>query len=331
MHQLGPTDQLRVLVADDDPIQRSLVGTRLAALNGTMVEAEDGLVAWELLTSQTFDMAIVDLGMPNLDGIALIRCMRGHPRTRHLPIIVITSRDDKPAIEEAYAAGASSFLIEPVVSATLEHLVGFLLRLVQAERKSRTDFHKAAALGRAKETLLLNLTEETTATVDEIRRQVDRLIALWSGPAVPAFLVNQLDRISAQCIGLRDFAGRINTALEVVNDTIIVDSRKVLLVDIIDQVLGKVDAIANDAGVSVILEAGADAFLSCDAEAIELALAHLVENAIAHSPAAEAVHVSTHIFPRRRAWNRDHGCRSRDPSGRHWTPHYDAAPRRRGG
>ncbi len=84
-HKDVTRDPLRVLVADDDPILRSLMRARLVRFNGHAVDAEDGLAAWTLLCSQTFDIAIVDLGMPNLDGISLIQCMRGYPRTRHLP------------------------------------------------------------------------------------------------------------------------------------------------------------------------------------------------------------------------------------------------------
>src|SRR5262245_18973837 len=99
IHKDAIRDPLRILVADDDPILRSLMRARLVRFNGQAVDAEDGLTAWRLLCSQTFDMAIVDLGMPNLDGISLIQCIRGYPRTRHLPIIVVTAQDDRTSID----------------------------------------------------------------------------------------------------------------------------------------------------------------------------------------------------------------------------------------
>ena len=85
---------IRVLVADDDPIVRSLISQHLVELNAVAVEAEDGAVAWRLLGEQSFDLAIVDLAMPEVDGFQLIARMRGHLAMLHLPILVVTSRED---------------------------------------------------------------------------------------------------------------------------------------------------------------------------------------------------------------------------------------------
>ena len=56
---------MKILVADDDPILRSLMRARLVRFNAQAVDAADGMAAWTLLCSQTFDMAIVDLGLPD--------------------------------------------------------------------------------------------------------------------------------------------------------------------------------------------------------------------------------------------------------------------------
>ena len=151
MTSLRDNRPIEVLVADDDPIQRSLVRARLSRLNAKAIEAEDGKIAWSLLTSRSFDLAIVDLSMPHLDGIALMQCIRGHPRTKHMPVIVITSRGDRESIDAAFAAGASSFLVKPVVWSTFEPHVDFLLRLVSAARDARVAGQKSDAAYNAKE------------------------------------------------------------------------------------------------------------------------------------------------------------------------------------
>ena len=124
--QSGP---IRVLVADDEPITRFLTASKLARLNGHVLEAEDGLSAWDLLLSQPCQLAVIDLEMPKLDGFGLIQCVRGHPKTRHLPIVVLTSRDDKEAIERALIAGATSYLIKPLNWKLFGHHIGHLLEL----------------------------------------------------------------------------------------------------------------------------------------------------------------------------------------------------------
>ncbi|HZA02405.1 MAG TPA: response regulator [Hyphomicrobiaceae bacterium] len=122
-------EPIRVLVADDEPITRFLTASKLARLNGHVLEAEDGLSAWDLLLSQPCQLAVIDLEMPKLDGFGLIQCVRGHPNTKHLPIVVLTSRDDKEAIERALIAGATSYLIKPLNWKLFGHHIGHLLEL----------------------------------------------------------------------------------------------------------------------------------------------------------------------------------------------------------
>lgn len=119
-----------VLVVDDEEITRSLVVSKVALLRVATLEAADGSEAWRVMLQRDISLAIVDLEMPNLDGVELLRCMRGHPRTRHIPVIVLTWRDDKSAIESALAAGATSYLTKPLNWALfgdhIRHVLGIL-------------------------------------------------------------------------------------------------------------------------------------------------------------------------------------------------------------
>ncbi|MGE0699467.1 MAG: response regulator [Hyphomicrobiaceae bacterium] len=118
---------LRALVADDDAILRQLMRARLAGLVDEVVEASDGLDAWRLASSEPFDVAILDLMMPGVNGQALIQCLRGHPRTRRLPIVVVTSNEDHTSIQRALDAGASAVMTKPVSWCRLKYEIGRLL------------------------------------------------------------------------------------------------------------------------------------------------------------------------------------------------------------
>ena len=67
------SQKARVLVADDDALCRRTVATKLVRLQATVTEADDGYAAFELLRRQEFDLAIIDLEMPNMDGYELGR------------------------------------------------------------------------------------------------------------------------------------------------------------------------------------------------------------------------------------------------------------------
>ena len=80
-----------------------------------VVEAEDGQSAMShLSTSGVVDLAIVDLEMPNINGVELIRQIRSQPALKHIPIIVLTANETRGGLENALMAGATSFLLKPL-------------------------------------------------------------------------------------------------------------------------------------------------------------------------------------------------------------------------
>ncbi|NJO32447.1 MAG: diguanylate cyclase [Rhodospirillales bacterium] len=80
-----------------------------------MVEAEDGQSAMShLSTLGVVDLAIVDLEMPNINGVELIRQIRSHGALKHIPIIVLTANETRGGLENALTAGATSFLLKPL-------------------------------------------------------------------------------------------------------------------------------------------------------------------------------------------------------------------------
>lgn len=123
----------RALIVDDDPILRSILTSKLHGLIDDVVEADDGAVAWPILSSEEFQIAFVDLEMPNLDGVSLIRCIRSHPKTRHLPVVVITGRQDAGALRLTLDAGATSYLVKPLNWSMFEHHIGHVLALGRAQ------------------------------------------------------------------------------------------------------------------------------------------------------------------------------------------------------
>lgn len=88
------TDFARVLVVDDDPILREFAISYLTSPNMEVSVAEDGQIAMEALRKSDFDVALVDLDMPNLNGFELMEAMGRDPRLLSVPVVVITGRDD---------------------------------------------------------------------------------------------------------------------------------------------------------------------------------------------------------------------------------------------
>ena len=128
---------MRILVADDDPIQLEAAFAWLSCHPAEVVTTDNGSDAWDRLSREDFDLAIIDIHMPKLDGFGLIHWLRQTPKTVDLPIIVVTSRHDGDAIEQAYAAGATSFVTKPVNWQLFSHQVRFVVRNGLIEREMR--------------------------------------------------------------------------------------------------------------------------------------------------------------------------------------------------
>ncbi len=130
----------RVLVVEDNPhvseifryAFRRIVSERLGQDVAVDVDgAADGHQAWTRLESMAdgearYDLVILDLMLPVLDGTAVLERVRAHPSLASLPVIVITAGDDE-ACQEARAAGATEVLRKPVQFAQIREVVGALI------------------------------------------------------------------------------------------------------------------------------------------------------------------------------------------------------------
>jgi two-component system chemotaxis response regulator CheY len=117
-----------ILVVDDSPTIRRMVRAALGALGGvTFAEAGSGLRAIEMLGMEPVQIVVLDLNMPDMHGLDVIRFLRSHERYRQLPVIVLTTRGDESSRHAALEAGASVYLTKPFVPGTLLSSVRDLL------------------------------------------------------------------------------------------------------------------------------------------------------------------------------------------------------------
>jgi two-component system KDP operon response regulator KdpE len=102
---------LRILVIDDEPPIRKLLRVGLSAHGYQIVEASNGKMALDLLSEQTPDLVILDLGLPDMEGHELLRTIRA--RNDSVPIVVLSSRDDETGKVQALDSGADDYVTKP--------------------------------------------------------------------------------------------------------------------------------------------------------------------------------------------------------------------------
>jgi DNA-binding response OmpR family regulator len=123
----------RILVVDDDPILREFATVYLSAPCTTIDTACDGVAARIRLGQVPYDIVLLDIEMPQLDGLSLLHEIRSVGRLRHLPVIMLTGHDDIASIDRAYHAGANSFAAKPVNWRQLSYQIRYVLRTRRLE------------------------------------------------------------------------------------------------------------------------------------------------------------------------------------------------------
>jgi two-component system chemotaxis response regulator CheY len=104
----------RTLVVDDSPTMRRMVMASLREVcDGGFAQAASGLEALEQLALGRAALMVLDLNMPDMHGLEVLRFVRNHPAFRRLPVIVLTTRGDQESRSAALAAGASLYLTKP--------------------------------------------------------------------------------------------------------------------------------------------------------------------------------------------------------------------------
>jgi two-component system chemotaxis response regulator CheY len=103
------------LVVEDSPTMRQLIVFALSRVKGlTCTEADDGVDALKKLSGQRFDIIITDINMPVMDGLKLVKRIRGDETYRDVPIMIITTEGAEEDRERALALGANCYIAKPI-------------------------------------------------------------------------------------------------------------------------------------------------------------------------------------------------------------------------
>ena len=118
-----------VLIVDDEPMTRTLLRLMLERAGFRILEAEDGVMALEMIAEQLPEVVVLDVMMPHLDGITVCETLRKQAETAALPIILLSARTAPDAIRRGLQAGANRYLGKPV---SREELIRTIREVLQS-------------------------------------------------------------------------------------------------------------------------------------------------------------------------------------------------------
>lgn len=128
----------RILVIDDEAGVRELISDALSMSDFSSAQAIDGLEALSLLRREKFDLLILDINMPKLDGLALLEKLRSEGTS--IPVLMLSARADKSDINSGLRIGADDYLTKPF---SIEELV---LRVKAILRRSQSEIYEVKVI-----------------------------------------------------------------------------------------------------------------------------------------------------------------------------------------
>ena len=122
-------ERQRILIVEDSPTMRQLLVFALRRLASVdIVEAQDGMDGLRKLSSDHFDLALIDINMPVMDGLKLISLIRGDESLKEIPIVVITTEGANEDRRRAIELGANEYLCKPIQANQVLSVVKGLLK-----------------------------------------------------------------------------------------------------------------------------------------------------------------------------------------------------------
>jgi len=105
---------MKILIVEDDISTRKLEQMMLRRAGYGVLEAENGLVAFEVLDIEHIDVILLDVLMPEMTGIEFLRKLKSNPITARIPVILCTSVSEEDTVQEALSLGINGYILKPI-------------------------------------------------------------------------------------------------------------------------------------------------------------------------------------------------------------------------
>jgi len=119
----------KILIVDDAVTVRMYHRKLMEALGYQVAEAENGIEALEKMLDENFDLSLVDVNMPKMDGYRLVEEMRQNDVLMAIPVIMISTEEEEGDKTKAYMAGANFYIVKPAKAEELQDYVSLMVRV----------------------------------------------------------------------------------------------------------------------------------------------------------------------------------------------------------
>ncbi|MDC7784477.1 response regulator [Rhodoplanes sp. TEM] len=249
-------DPPKILAVDDAPENLEILRTRLAAKGYDVITAADGEEGLARARAESPDLVLLDIMMPKLDGIAVLKALKADTALRFVPVVLVTAKADTRDVVAGLEAGADDYLTKPFDQAALVARVRSLLRIKELHDLATAQAARLAEQAEALAAANRSLEERVAAQVAEIERigrlrrflppQLAEIVSREGGAA----LVSHRREITVVCCDLRGFTA-LTEASEPEDVMTVLDEYHRAVGELIFRHEGTLERFAGD-GVMVI-------------------------------------------------------------------------------
>ncbi len=284
-----PENASRILIVDDEPANVTILD-RLFRSEYCTTSASNGQIALDLLDRETFDLVLLDIMMPIVSGLEVLRRIRESARTADLPVILISARLDENDIVEGLSIGASDYVTKPFRFAELRARARTQITLKRLQDERKHTIEQLSAAHELKDRIFRIASHDLKAPMSNLYL-ANYLVRKHVGenPQVTELLNNadaNLNTMQAVINEFLDVAALQNGRLELQPEDVVVET---VVNDLVKQY--HLTALKKD----IEIETRVSGMIRGDAGRYTQALSNLISNAIKYSPKGTSIAISTEL------------------------------------
>ncbi|VXC87559.1 Response regulator receiver sensor signal transduction histidine kinase [Burkholderia sp. 8Y] len=280
------TQPIHVLIVDDIRNNITALEASLARPDLSVLKAESGPAALELLLKHEVALAILDVNMPGMDGFELAELMRGSPRTAHVPIIFLTATaQDTNRTFRGYEAGAVDFLYKPFDSRILNSKVDVFIQIERQKQQLATQLATVQQLLDANEMLMAVLGHDLRTPLSAVIASAEYLARFVKDENV----ANIGTRIKSSGMRMVRMVDQLLNLARLRGGRVTLQPRAVELSTLAKNIVEEYEARVGKGRIFVLRQG--DTLLQGDGDLLSQVFSNLIGNALQHGLEGASIQV----------------------------------------
>ena len=286
-----------LLVVDDIEANRDVLSRRLERQGHAVATAENGRQALEMLRTDAFDLVLLDIMMPEMDGYEVLRRLKADETLRHLPVIVISALSEFDSVVRCIEMGAEDYLPKPFNPTLLKARIGACLERKRARDRETRLFEQLQGNYRRLQELEKLRDDLTHMIIHDLRTPLNAMfLGLQAVEAMGEFNEAQRGMLGVTMGSGNTLVGMINDLLDISkmeSGSLQLERREFTAAELIDTALKQVVPLATARKVTLTTELEPDLpRLVADEAKLLRTLVNLLGNALKFTPSGGTVAVS---------------------------------------